>query len=81
MRRGWLLCMLVLTVGCEATGERPDIIADLACETAVMAIRLRGEMAPAPASDACERCGGRGTIGDGAAIAITCPDCKGTGKK
>jgi len=79
MRR--LLCVLVLVAGCEAANDHPDITADLACETAVMTIRIRGEMAPAPASDACQRCGGRGTIGDGAAIAITCPDCKGTGKK
>jgi len=76
-----LVPMIFTFAGCVEDGSRPDIIADLACETAAMTIRLRGEMAPAPKSDVCERCSGLGTIGDGAAIKITCPDCKGTGKR
>ena len=66
--------------GCvDQQPERPDIVADLACETAVMAVKLSQEMAPAPASDNCDNCVD-GFIGDGK-IRITCPVCKGTGKK
>jgi DnaJ-class molecular chaperone len=45
-----------------------------------MAEKLKQEMAPAPASDKCENCDGTGKIGDGR-IVMTCPVCKGTGKK
>ncbi len=58
----------------------PDIVADLACETARMSVKLSQEMAPAPASDKCDNCDGTGKIGDGR-IVMTCPVCKGTGKK
>jgi DnaJ-class molecular chaperone len=60
--------------------DHPDIVADLACETARMAEKLKQEMAPAPASDKCENCDGTGKIGDGR-IVMNCPVCKGTGKK
>lgn len=67
--------------GCvDQQPERPDIVADLACETAVMAVKLSQEMAPAPASDKCDNCDGTGKIGDGR-IVMECPACKGTGKK
>ena len=59
--------------------DRPDIVADLACETAVMAVGLQGQIAPTPASDECDNCVD-GYIGDGT-IRIVCPVCKGTGKK
>lgn len=73
---------LVLVIGCvtSASVDRPDIVADLACETARMAVRLSQEMAPAPASDKCTNCDGTGKLGDGR-ITTTCPICKGTGKK
>ena len=60
--------------------DRPDIVADLACETAVMAVGLQGQIAPTPASDKCDNCDGTGKIGDGR-IVKECPICKGTGKK
>lgn len=68
--------------GCGTTGhqDHPEIVADLACETARMAVKLGQEMKPAPASDKCENCDGTGKIGDGR-IVMTCPVCKGTGKK
>jgi len=69
--------------GCPKTArlpDRPDIVADLACETAVMAVGLQGQIAPTPASDKCDNCDGTGKIGDGR-IVKECPICKGTGKK
>ena len=77
--------LLAFVAGCvnAAAVDRADIVADLACETARMAVGLGQEMAPAPApkSDDCQRCEGRGVLGDAASIRITCPDCKGTGKR
>jgi DnaJ-class molecular chaperone len=74
----------VMLLGVPSCGvvqpDHPDIVADLACETARMAEKLKQEMAPAPASDKCENCDGTGKIGDGR-IVMTCPVCKGTGKK
>jgi DnaJ-class molecular chaperone len=74
--------LLVLVIGCvsSAASDRPDIVADLACETARMAVRLSQEMAPAPASDKCQNCDGTGKLGDGRIVTV-CPVCKGTGKK
>jgi DnaJ-class molecular chaperone len=74
--------LLVLVIGCvsSAASDRPDIVADLACETARMAVRLSQEMAPAPASDKCQNCDGTGKLGDGRIVTV-CPICKGTGKK
>ncbi len=72
--------MLTLqSCGAPAT-DHPDIVADLACETARMSVKISQEMAPAPKSDKCENCAGTGIIGDGR-VKITCPECKGTGKK
>ena len=74
--------LLAFVAGClnAAAVDRADIVADLACETARMAVGLGQEMAPAPANDKCDNCDGTGRIGDGR-IVMTCPVCKGTGKK
>ena len=77
----YLLCLLIAVIGCVAS--LPDdhgVSADMACETARMVTRLRQEIAPTPASDKCENCHGKGTLGDGK-ISTKCPDCGGTGKK
>lgn len=81
MSRIALLTALLLA-GCvgQASIDRPDIVADLACETAHMAVRLAAEIPPAPKSDRCENCDGTGKLGDGR-ITTTCPICKGTGKR
>jgi DnaJ-class molecular chaperone len=72
---------LLFARGCGVPApDHPDIVADLACETARMSVKLSQEMAPAPASDKCDNCDGTGKIGDGR-IVMTCPVCKGTGKK
>jgi DnaJ-class molecular chaperone len=71
--------LLLATAGCIAT--LPDdhgVSADLACEFARMVVQQRST--PAPKSDVCETCHGTGKIGDGK-IVMTCPECKGTGKK
>jgi len=76
----------VMLLGVPSCGvvqpDHPDIVADLACETARMAEKLKQEMAPAPASDKCENCDGKGKVRSGDGISVfTCPICKGTGKK
>lgn len=45
-----------------------------------MLVKARQTPAPAPVSDKCENCGGKGTLGDGR-ITVKCPACGGTGKK
>ena len=74
--------MLMGVPGCVDTPpvDRPDIVADMACETARMAVQLGQQMTPAPASDKCENCDGTGKLGDGRIVTV-CPVCKGTGKK
>ena len=77
----FLLCLTVVLFGCVATIPSDDALtADIACETARMVTQLRHEIAPTPASDVCDNCGGSGTLGDGR-IAVKCPTCDGTGKK
>jgi hypothetical protein len=77
----YLLPLIVLLSGCVATlPDDPAVTADLACETARMVVQVRQEVSPSPASDKCDNCDGTGKIGDGR-IVLTCPVCKGTGKK
>lgn len=71
--------------GCGAPPvDDASISADLACETARMAVRLQGEIAPSPPKPVpngkCSNCSGTGVIGDGNSIRLQCPVCKGTGK-
>lgn len=77
-----LAILLVVIAGCRQPVDFPDAHADLACETAYAITRDRQHLkpSPAPASDKCENCDGTGKIGDGR-IVMTCPVCKGTGKK
>jgi hypothetical protein len=77
---------LLFAKGCGApTVDDAAITADLACETARMAVRLQGEIAPTPPkppapAGKCTNCAGTGVIGDGNSIRMQCPVCKGSGK-
>jgi len=76
----WVVPFVVVLIGCVAT--LPDdhgVSADMACETARAVVQMREQIHPTPASDKCDNCVD-GFIGDGK-IKITCPVCKGTGKK
>lgn len=83
----YLICLLVVSVGCVATLPGDDgVTADLAAETARMAVRMRQEIPPAPApkpapGGKCDNCLGTGKIGDGNGIILPCPRCNGTGKR
>jgi hypothetical protein len=76
---------LLFANGC---GSQPAndaaITADLACETARMAVKLSQEIAPSPPKPVpagkCSNCAGTGIIGDGNSIRLQCPVCRGTGK-
>lgn len=77
----FLLCLCVVLFGCVASlPEDHTLSADIACETARLVVQMRREIAPKPVSNACENCDGTGKIGDGK-IVMTCPVCRGTGKK
>ena len=80
------LALLIVAAGCSTAVQNDSgITADLACEGARLAVLYRTKPpspapAPPPESDACENCNGTGRIGDGKII-MTCPECRGTGKK
>ena len=80
-----LLAALALALaGCRPTIDYPDVYADLACETAYSVLKSRAEVHPSPkppASDRCESCSGTGRLPTDGRIVITCPECRGTGKK
>jgi hypothetical protein len=81
----FILAFLVVMAGCVATlpGDN-GLTADLAAETARMVVQMRAEIAPTPAppSDGkCRNCDGRGYVGDGNGIRVTCQPCGGTGRE
>jgi hypothetical protein len=69
----------VMMMAATAVPSDPSLSADLACETARMLVFQQAGPAK-PVSDACDNCNGTGKVGDGR-IVMTCPICKGTGKK
>ena len=69
----------VMMMAAAAVPSDPSLSADLACETARMLVFQQAGPAK-PVSDACDNCNGTGKVGDGR-IVMTCPICKGTGKK
>lgn len=78
------LMLLAAALGCRSAVPSivtSDIAAALACEgsRAVLACR-KAPPKPVVPSDVCQRCQGRGYIGDSASIKVLCPACKGTGK-
>ncbi len=81
----WLPVLAMVLAGCVDAGPvDPTIAADLACEGARVAVLYRlkpPSPSPAPASDTCENCDGKGKIRSGDGISVfTCPSCRGTGK-
>jgi len=80
----WLPVLALVLSGCvDANPVDPSIAADLACEGARVAVLYRlMPPAPAPASDKCDNCDGKGKVRSGDGISVfTCPVCKGTGKR
>lgn len=83
-----LAILLVVMAGCvsgpSGTASRidPGLAASIACEGARAVIAVRKAKPPSPATPAgvCQRCGGKGYVGDTASIRIKCDACKGTGK-
>jgi hypothetical protein len=69
----------VMMMAATAVPSDPSLSADLACEAARMLVFQQAGPAK-PVSDACDNCNGTGKVGDGR-IVMTCPICKGTGKK
>ena len=69
----------VMMMAAAAVPSDPSLSADLACEAARMLVFQQAGPAK-PVSDACDNCNGTGKVGDGR-IVMTCPICKGTGKK
>lgn len=80
----WLLCFVVVCVGCVASLPADDgVTADLACEAARAIVELRQQIPPTPAppSDGkCVPCNGTGTLPTDGRIVIKCEACGGTGK-
>lgn len=80
----WLVCLLVVLVGCVATlPSDHSITADLACEAARTIVQLRQEIPPSPPKPSdgkCQNCSGRGYVGDGT-VKVKCQPCGGTGKE
>jgi DnaJ-class molecular chaperone len=78
----WVVPFVVVLIGCVATlPDDQGVSADMACETARAVVQMRQQIhpTPTPSSDKCDNCVD-GFIGDGK-IKITCPVCKGTGKR
>jgi len=69
----------VLAASMQSVPRDASLSADLACETARMLVFQQAGPSK-PVSDACDNCNGTGKVGDGR-IVMTCPICKGTGKK
>jgi hypothetical protein len=80
----YVVCMTVVVVGCVATlPDDPTITADIAAETAREILRLRQEVAPAPApkpGDNCGPCNGTGKLPTDGRVLVQCGACGGTGK-
>ena len=69
----------VLAASMQSVPRDASLSADLACETARMLVFQQAGPAKR-VCDACDYCNGSGKVGDGR-IVMTCPICKGTGKK
>jgi DnaJ-class molecular chaperone len=69
----------VLAASMQSVPRDASLSADLACEAARMLVFQQAGPAK-PVTDACDNCNGTGKVGDGR-IVMTCPICKGTGKK
>lgn len=80
-----LLCLAIL-MGCNSVAQAGDF---LGLATGILATRKPSKPKPAPGpapapapnpSGICDNCNGVGKVGDSVTM-LTCPVCKGTGKK
>ena len=76
-----LLCLAII-MGCNSVAQAGDF---LGLATGILATRKPSKPKPAPSpapnpSGICDNCNGVGKVGDGVTM-LTCPVCKGTGKK